>query len=46
MKVRIFVALGAALMTVSAQGQDIYKVESLSGEDLSGTARFEEWVVP
>lgn len=40
MKVRIFVALGAALMTVSAQGQDIYKVESLSGEDLSGTARF------
>lgn len=33
--------LGAALMTLSpAMAQDIYKMETLSSEDLNGTARF------
>lgn len=39
-KIAYIVAAGALLLGLPANAQDIYKVESLAGEDLRGTARF------
>lgn len=40
MKKKNFMLLGAIVVTFPLSAQDIYKVESLSSEDLNGTARY------
>ena len=40
MKLKYTVALTAFALCSSMSAQDIYKVETLSGSDLNGTARY------